>query len=52
LRLALVVARKLKVTDLQKWIENELNGYTLAADNRRQSSCTSAKSGIHILLNN
>jgi hypothetical protein len=27
LRKALVVARKLKLSELQKWIENELNGY-------------------------
>jgi AbiTii len=32
LRFALLVARKLAVSDLQKWIENELNGYSSAKD--------------------
>ncbi len=32
LRLALVVARKLKVADFEAWIQGELNGYTKLAD--------------------
>jgi hypothetical protein len=28
LRKALVVARKLKIAEIQEWIENELNGYS------------------------